>query len=164
MTVSYSDNDQCVTILYIHKEYRIMFTVLCAIAILLSLFLLIVATLTLRIILRNSKLPIYKLLIYLHFTQLFYLFPAITAMLPCTYCSCEFYSTTVLIILSLPDTFGFYTALFINCLIAVERISMFLLFSVHRFIEHYTILYCSSAVVLGIAIVAITNAIGCYKW
>lgn len=112
---------------------------------------------------RRAQTPIFKLMNCLFASQVCFMFSYCVLMLPCTYTKCLFYSQTVNIILAAPHTLGYYSKIAFNCLIAFERISMFLSKSVYHFIETHTLLYVSIGWFVGFFTIFITTVIGCYK-
>ncbi|VDD86726.1 unnamed protein product [Enterobius vermicularis] len=66
-------------------------------------------------------------------------------------------------LLSMPHTLGYFSKITFNCLIAIERISMFLCKSFHHFVETHTLLYISIGWFVGVLTIISTTVIGCWK-
>uniref|UniRef100_A0A0N5AG56 G_PROTEIN_RECEP_F1_2 domain-containing protein n=1 Tax=Syphacia muris TaxID=451379 RepID=A0A0N5AG56_9BILA len=165
-TTAYDDFaniDGCLNVIPGISHYRVGFGIVFAAVIATALFLLILVTAILFRFKHSKKQPIYGLLNLLNITQVIYLIPSVIVMLPCTFSSCPFYSNPAIVLLSLPDTFGFYASSTLNCLIAIERISMFLFTPLHYFVERHTIAYGSISWIIGLLVMFLTTFIGCYK-
>ena len=105
---------------------------------------------------------IYRLINCLHISQIIYMFSYCVVMLPCTYMDCSFYSRTVNILLSSLHTFGYYARITFDCLIAIERLSMFLCQWLHHFVDTHTQCYISIAWFVAALAVFLTNVVGCH--
>lgn len=125
-------------------------------------FLLLIEIIFFRLM-KQLNTPIYRLINCMHISQLLYMFPYFVTMLPCTYVECSFYSRTLNIWLSWPHTFGYYAGITFNCLIAFERISIFLCKWFHNFVEMHTLFYILIGWFAGVLVTVISTAIGCCK-
>lgn len=144
-------------------QYRLVFGIILAFLHAVSLCLL---TLLLAIFYKlgsKVRLLAYRLLLSLTCAHVIFVIAGFLTMVPCTLTACMFYSDTVMISIAWTDTLGYYTALFVNCFIAVERISLFLSPRLHRGIERFAIWYMLAPWVAGVAVTVATTAIGCYK-
>uniref|UniRef100_A0A0N5AG58 G_PROTEIN_RECEP_F1_2 domain-containing protein n=1 Tax=Syphacia muris TaxID=451379 RepID=A0A0N5AG58_9BILA len=137
----------------------IVLTVYIALAYGLQILVLIILT----VLRKRLKIPIYKLMDQLNMSQIICMSSHITLVLPCTYTTCSFYSNTANILLTLPQILGHYTALAMNALIAIERISVFLFPPIHNFVERHSVLYTSAAWSVGCMIIILTTSTRCYK-
>uniref|UniRef100_A0A0N5AWL0 G_PROTEIN_RECEP_F1_2 domain-containing protein n=1 Tax=Syphacia muris TaxID=451379 RepID=A0A0N5AWL0_9BILA len=85
-------------------------------------------------------------------------------MIPCTFTLCEFYSTDTLMIgIAITETLGYYTTIATNCIIALERLSLFFCKPVNNFITNNYILIILLPWIWGCTIAISTTAMGCYK-
>ena len=111
-----------------------------------------------------GNVVIYRMMLSLTLSGLVTIMVNIYTTLPCSFSFCSFYGVDALMItLSSPDTFGYYTTLFTNCIVAIERISLFTSKAVNHFIRKFHLLIISIPWLLGFAITVGTTSIGCYK-
>ena len=160
----FDPDDKCVTKMENLDNYRTFFGIIYTLLAVLSLACLIIVTVTLYVINRTRKILAYVFINFLNITQLIYMLPTFVIVLPCTLTDCQYYTDRITMIFAWPDTFGFYAGAGINCLIALERLSIFLLPSSHKVLEKYAKVWCSIPWLIGIAFLAFTNSITCHKW
>ncbi|VDD89329.1 unnamed protein product [Enterobius vermicularis] len=160
----FDPNDKCVTKVNHVDENRVLFGIIFTIIAVFSLVVILIVTVTVYSVNSTRKIFAYELLNFLNITQLIYLLPTFVVTIPCTITKCPYFTDRLTIWLSWPDTFGLYAGAAINCLIAFERISVFLSPSIHKVLVKYAIIWCSISWLIGAAIVAVSNSIGCHKW
>ncbi|VDD96069.1 unnamed protein product [Enterobius vermicularis] len=111
----------------------------------------------------QTRFSTFKLFLSLNIAAIVYHVAGCIVMLPCTFTDCQFYSDNVIVSLAWLDTLGYYSSMFTNFLIAVERISMFHCTKLHQWIEDRRLLYISIAWMIGCAITVGTTSMKCFK-
>ncbi|VDD94492.1 unnamed protein product [Enterobius vermicularis] len=112
---------------------------------------------------KKAQLLMYKKIQSLSVAQLLYISCNYPLMIPCTLTICSFYADWSMISIAWLNTMGYYVAITVNCLIGIERISLFILPNVHNYIEVYSVVFIMIPWVYGGLITLITTAMGCYK-
>ena len=145
------------------ESYRLVVGIVFTVWNILALFSLLLLVYLFFLLGKQITTPVYRLMNCLYISQVIFMFSYCAVMVPCTYSKCLFYSRTVNMLLSMPHTLGYFSKITFNCLIAIERISMFLCKSFHHFVETHTLLYISIGWFVGVLTIISTTVIGCWK-
>lgn len=165
MPLTYEEVNECLKHIVPTEKERLIagliYTVSTTTAVILDITLLIVYFILWD---QLKRTLIYKMTLSLTISSIINITVNFFTMIPCTLTGCEFYSTdTGMIAATLLETLGYYSTLLTNCVIAVERISLFFFKTVNSYItQHYKIVI-SVPWILGTSITVATTAMGCYK-